>query len=270
MRFTIIEREVIGLWIVTQALDSMVNHALLNLVGQENPKEIHFETMVHQQLFNILLLDFLENVDSNLTNVQGSCVELLEEICHLASFNNSGSVNFLHEPLQKLKDWLETVITVETFFPSINRTIFLEIKRKDSLYICGNMSKHNVSRLTRGAAKRLREVLQRHNVRVNSNKVLHVLGDFYERFHEDIFTCQATVITELLNNVRWGIPHYLHPEYLQAKIQDPTDSIQYSYRFPQDVSDDFVKTCYWDLMNSVRRKPNMEPFIADSVVKGLY
>ena len=59
MEFTKIEREVIGLWIATQALDSVVNHVLLKLVGWENPKEIHFETLVHQQLFNILLLDFL-------------------------------------------------------------------------------------------------------------------------------------------------------------------------------------------------------------------
>jgi hypothetical protein len=268
MEFTKIEREVIGLWIATQALDSMVNHVLLKLVGWENPKEIHFETLVHQQLFNILLLDFLEKVDNNLTSVKGSCVELLEKICDWASFNNNGSVNFLHEPLQKLKNWLETIITVETFFPSINRTIFLEIKRKDSLYICGNISKHNVSRLT--GAGRLSEILQRHDVHVDSKKVLYVLDDFYKRFHEDILEYQATVITELLNNARWGIHHYLYPEYLQAKIQDTPDSIKYSFRFPQDVTDGFVKTCYWELMNSVRRKPNMEPFIADSLWKRRY
>jgi len=157
---------------------------------------------------------------------------------------------------------VETIITVETFFPSISRTISLEIKRKDSLYICGNISKHNVSRLTR-AGKRLSKILQHHDVIVDSKNVLHLLGDFYERFHEDILEYQATVITELLNNVRWGIHHYLLPEYLQAQTQDTSDSTKYSYKFPQDVSDDFVKTCYWELMNSVRRKPNMEPFIAD-------
>jgi hypothetical protein len=263
MQFTKIEREVIGLWIATGALDSMINHIILSLVGWGNPKEIRFETEVHQQLFNILLLDFLENVDKELTSVEGSCMELLEEVCRLASFNNSGSVSFLHEPLEKLNIWLEETITVETFFPSISLTIPLEIKRKDSLYICGNISKHNVSRLT-GAGRKLGKILQHHNVIVDSKKVLYVLGDFYKRFHEDILEYQATVITELLNNVRWGIHHYLYPEYLQAKIQDIPDSILYSFRFPQDVTDDFVKTCYWELMNSVRRKPNMEPFIADS------
>jgi len=247
----------------------MVNHIILNLVGWENPKEVHLETSVHQQLFNILLLDFLELVNLELTNIKGSCVELLEEVCRLASFNNNGSVNFLHDPLEKLKTWLEKIIPVETFFPSISRTISLEIKRKDSLYICGNISKHNVSRLT-GAGKRLREILQDHDVIVDSKKVLYLLGDFYKRFHEDILEYQATVITELLNNVRWGIHKYLYPEYFQAKIQDTPDSITYSFRFPQDVTDDFVKTCYWELMNSVRRKPNMEPFIADSLWKRHY
>jgi len=263
MEFTTIEREVIGLWIATGALDSMVNHIILNLVGSENPKEIRFETEVHQQLFNILLLDFLEKVDKKLTGVEGSCVELLEEVCHVASFNNSSSVNELDKPLQKLKTWLETIITVETSFPSISRTIPLKIKRKDSLYICGNISKHNVSRLT-GAGSRLIEILQQHNVNVDSEKVLHLLGDFYRRFHEDILEYQVTVITELLNNVRWGIHLYLHPEYLQATTQDTPDATKDSSRFPQDVTDDFVKTCYWELMSSVRRKPNMEQFIADS------
>jgi len=264
MEFTKVEREVIGLWIATGALDSMVNHIILSLVGWNDPKEIRFKTEIHQQLFTILLMGFLEKVDKKLTSVQGSCVELLEEVCRLASFNNNGSVNFLHDPLEKLKTWLETIIPVETFFPSISRTISLEIKRKDSLNICGNISKHNVSRLT-GAGSRLREILQHHGVIVDSKKVLYLLGDFYKRFHEDILEYQATVISELLNNVRWGIHHYLLPEYLQAKTQDPSDSTKYSYRFPQDVSDDFVKTCYWELMNSVRRKPNMEPFIADSL-----
>jgi len=105
MGFTKVEREVIGLWIATGALDSMVNHIILNLVGWENPKEVHFETSVHQQLFNILLLDFLERGNLELTNIEGSCVELLEEICRLASFNNNGSVNELDKPLQKVKTW---------------------------------------------------------------------------------------------------------------------------------------------------------------------
>ncbi|MGD9851042.1 MAG: hypothetical protein AB7T38_07235 [Nitrospirales bacterium] len=270
MQFTEIEREVLGLWITTRALDAMVNHILLNLVGPD-PKEVHFETMVHQQLFNVLLLDFLEDVSKNLTSLKGSCVDLLEEICRLSSFNDSDSINFIQEPLHKLKIWLETVITVETYFPSISRTISLGIKRKNCLYICGNISKHNISRLT-GAGKRLSEVLKENEVNVdsNSNKILHLLDDFYKRFHEDIFEYQATVITELLNNVRWGIHNYLYPEYLKAKNQDSDDLTKYSYKFPQGISDDFVKTCYLDLMSLVRRKPNMEPFLADSSWKAHY
>ncbi len=76
MEFTKVEREVIGLWVACGSLDSMVNHALLKLVGDGGVKEVHFETSTHQQLFNILLLDFLEKVDVKLTGEQGSCLEV--------------------------------------------------------------------------------------------------------------------------------------------------------------------------------------------------
>ena len=77
MEFTTVESEVVGLWVASGSLDSMVNHALLKLVGDVGVKEVRFETSTHQQLFNILLLDFLETVDVTLTGKKGSCLEML-------------------------------------------------------------------------------------------------------------------------------------------------------------------------------------------------
>lgn len=264
--FTKVEGEVIGLWIACGSLDSMVNHALLKLVGGGGAKEVHFETTTHQQLFNILLLDFLENVDVTLTGEQGSCLEVLEGACRTASFDENGSVELLRRPVDALRTWLDAEITVGTWLPSIQQQLDLKIQRRESIYICGNISKHNLARLT-GAAKRLEAILRRHNVMAGPVKALHVLDDFYDRFHEDIFEYHSTVISELLNNVRWGIHDYLSPKYLGAKVQDASDPTKYSYRYPEYVSDDFARSCYWDLMNAVRRKPYMERFIANSVFK---
>lgn len=266
MEFTIVERETVGLWVACGALDSMVNHVLLKLAGDGGAKEVHFETFTHRQLFNILLLDFLENVDMTLTGEQGSCLEVLEGACQTASFDEKGSVKFLRGPVNALRTWLGAEITVDTWLPSIHEQLDLKIQRRESIYICGNISKHNLARLT-GATKRLDEILRRHNVTVGHLKALHILDDFYVRFHEDIFEYHSTVIAELLNNVRWGIHDYLNPEYLGAKVQNASDQTKYSYRYPEDVSDDFARSCYWDLMNTVRRKPNMERFIANSSFK---
>jgi len=269
MGFTRIETEVIGLWVACGSLDSMVNHALLKLVGDSSTREVRFETPPHQQLFNILLLDFLEKVDVTLTGEQGSCLDVLDGVCRTASFDKSGSVEFLRSPVDALQNWLDTEIVVDTWLPSISQEIDLKIRRRESIYICGNMAKHNPARLT-GAAKRLDEILCRHGVTAGYVRALHILDDFNARFHEDIFEYHSTVITELLNNVRWGIQDYLSPEYLRAKVQDDSDPTKDSYRYPDAVSDDFAKSCYRDLMNTVRRKPYMERFTAASLWKQGY
>lgn len=269
MKLTEVEREVVGLWVACGSLDSLVNHVLLKLVGDGGTKEVRFETPTHQQLFNILLLDFCEKVNEDLTGVQGSCLEVLVGACQTASFDQGSSVERLKKPVDALSTWLATEITVDTWLPSIGQQLNLKIQRGESIYICGNISKHNLARLT-GAAKRLAKILGPQGITVDSVKALRILDDFYERFHVDIFNYHSTVIAELLNNVRWGIHDYLTPEYLRAQIQDASDPIKYSYRFPQNVSDDFGTSCYWDLMNSVRRKPYMERFIASSVFKLRY
>ena len=269
MGFTKAETEIISLWVVCGSLDPMVNHALLKLVGDRGACEVRFETSIHQQLFNILLLDFFEKVDVTLTGEQGSCLDVLDGACRTASFDENGSVEFLSKPVDGLRAWLDAEITVGTWLPSIHQKLDLKIQRRESIYICGNMSKHNLARLT-GAAKRLDEILCRHGVTVGYVKALHVLDDFYVRFHEDIFEYHSTVITELLNNIRWGIHDYLSPEYLRAKVQNDSDPTKYSYRYPNAVLDDFAKSCYWDLMNTVRRKPYMERFTANSLWKQGY
>lgn len=234
MEFTTVESEVVGLWVASGSLDSMVNHALLKLVGDVGVKEVRFETSTHQQLFNILLLDFLETVDVTLTGKKGSCLEVLERACRTASFDENGSVELLRKSVDALRTWLDTEITVDTSFPSINQRLDLKIQRRESIYICGNISKHNLARLS-GAAKRLKDILGRHDVTVVYVKALHVLDDFYVRFHEDIFEYHSTVIAELLNNARWGIHDYLSPEYLGEKVQDANDPTKHSYRYPEDL-----------------------------------
>jgi hypothetical protein len=201
-----------------------------------------------------------------LTGTQGSSLEVLEGACQTASFDRKNSVEFLRDPIKALRQWLNTEITVDTWLPSICQKLELEIQRLESIYICGNISKHNLARLT-GAAKRLGEILGRHNVTVDPLTALHVLDDFYVRFHDDIFEYHSTVIAELLNNVRWGIHDYLSSEYVLAMVHDVTDPNKLSYRYPDGVSGDFAISCYRDLMNAARRKPLMERFVANSVFK---
>jgi hypothetical protein len=123
---------------------------------------------------------------------------LLEEACRTGSFNEKGSVEFASGPVKALRTWLDGEMTVNTWLPSIDQQLPLKTQRRESLYICGNICKHNLARLT-GAAKKLRTILERHGVWVDDVKAVTVLNDFYERFHDDIFNYHSTVIAELLN-----------------------------------------------------------------------
>ncbi len=106
MKLTEVERDALGLWVVCGALDSLINHALIKLVGKDEMKEVHFQTSTHQQLFSILLQDFNEDARA-LTGIQGSCLDVLLEACHIASFDQEGSVECLKEPVEALRTWLK-------------------------------------------------------------------------------------------------------------------------------------------------------------------
>lgn len=273
MILTEVEREVVGLWVVCGALDSLCNHALLELVGAGETKEVHFKTAAHQQIFSILLLDFLEMVDKSLTGVEGSCLEVLEGACRAASFNQKGSVKCLRKPATTLRRWLNKKVIFPVQRPfrqhGERKKLVLKVQRREGIWICGNISKHNFARLT-GATTRLAKIFDRHGVHTDVPSTLQFLGAFYEWVHDDIFNYQSTVIAELLNNVSWGIHDYLSPEYCRAMVIDASDPIKYEYSLPMQLSNDFTKFCYLELMNWVRRKPHMKRFVANSAFKLRY
>ena len=269
MTFSDLEKEVNALWIASDAIDSVVNHVLLELGGLEGEKEVRIPSSVHQKLFNILLLDFLEPVDEWITGISGSCVGLLEHVCRTASFDEQGSIEYLSGPVGALRTWLDGEMTVDAWLPSIDMDVCLTMKREISLRVCGNISKHNPSRLTR-IAKDMQQILQKHGITATHQEVLGVLPEFYDRFGDGIFNYQSNAIAELLNNVRWGIHDYLELEYLRAHVRDPVDASKYRYKYPAGMSNEFVKGCYWALMNSVRRGPYVNRFAVNKIMKSRY
>ena len=172
-------------------------------------------------------------------------------------------------PIEPLSAWLNGEISETTWFPSIDQELVLTIRRRESLYICGNISKHNPARLT-GAARKLTEILDRHGVIVGQGNALQALGDFFQKFHDDILNYQATVIAKLLNDVRWGIHEYLELEYLRALVRDADDDMKYSYRLPKEIGDVFARVCYWDIMDTVRIGPFIERFTANEWLEQRY
>ena len=121
-------------------------------------------------------------------------------------------------------------------------------------------------------SKKLVEILKRSKIDISLHDSLLILEDFYERFHDDILIYHASNIVEMLNNIRWGLQKYLLPEFNKSYRKDISDprGLRYSYNYPKNIKEKFAKSCYWNLMNSIRREPNFKKFKSTKWLKLRY
>ena len=253
-----------------ELIDSVVNCEVLNLSGDDPHSEAHFRTMTHQKYFNIILLDFLSCSDKKVLGEQQSYLEAIRIICQSPNFNKDNSIKNLTVSTQEFVDWLEQEIQAEIWLPSIDTKTTLSIKRIEFIKICGNISKHNFSRLS-GVANELINIFKRNNIDIVFEDALLVLNDFYQCFHSDLLNYHGSTIAEFLNNIRWGIHEYLQPEFQQSIVYEGTEHPRmYHYTYPEKINNAFAKNCYWDLMNEVRSRPYMRKFQVTRYLKMRY
>ena len=270
MSYSAEERETIGLCVALEAVNDIVNHALLEvheMTGHPGEAEVRFPTRVHQSMFLIRLLDFArEGGDAALTGVNGSCLAVLQSACNSRSFDIRNSVSALRESTTALADWLEAFTPLTLWLPTLNVEAKLNVPRYEFLYIAGNQAKHNISRLT-GLSRRIVNLLSQAGYNASLEQVPLALDDFHEHLSEDYFVYYGTWLTELVNNVRWGIQKYLLPTYQSSFTPDPDGSIQYRYALPPPIVNAVPREWFWRLMNNVRTGPYLKPFAGSRYAK---
>lgn len=256
---TTIEEEVILLKAVKELIDTMVSRELLDMFESDLGWEVKFRTHIRMKFFVAVLVDFLSCTDKKASIKKTSYVGGLRAICAKPSFASDNSVTLLDDATKSLAHWLETGIEHEAWFPSLNKKPQLSLRRIDFLKMCGNISKHNFLRLVT-VAEELRDHLDAAGVTVTTNEALVALADFYDQF-ESILRYHVSTIAELLNNLRWGIFHYLRPEFERSIVWKNGDPPIYGFTYPSGVNARLAKECYWELMNEVREEPTMPRFL---------
>lgn len=263
MTYNAAEIEAIGLCIALEAVGDIANRTLLELTDVPSfpgESEVRFPSLVHQQLFLARLLDFAkESGDASLTGVKGSCLSVLQAACESKCFDQSNSVASLKESTAALVNWLEAKTPLKLWLPSLNLEAILNVSRIEFLYISGNQAKHNLSRLT-GLSKRIRCLLKDHGHNVALDQVPLALDDFREHLQEDYFSYYGTWLTELLNNVRWGLQEYLMPTFEASLKRMPENHIVYTYEYPTAIANSVPRAWFWRLMNNVRSGPYLKRF----------
>lgn len=232
---------------------------------------VSFDTTCHRQMFLLRVLDFCKEKGG--TPFTGrrefSCLEFLLEAAKNCAFDEHDSGKHLAEPAEALSSWLNCRQRVSLWLPTLDVQAHLEVSRIDFLYIAGNQSKHNLSRLTRVSAK-VGSLLRDHGYRVPDSYIPLALEDFRCHLEEDYFLYYATWLAQMLNDVRWGIQSYIKPLYdacYQATGPGPSGHPGYRYTYPEDVKDDVARQWFWRLMNNIRSKPKLARFKAAARLK---
>ena len=215
----------------------------------------------------MLLADMLEPVDATLLGKKAPLLDVLSDVASSPCLGSKTRARRLQSALRRLRRWLDKEVRVLVWFPTINTNIRLRIRRSDYVSICGNISKHNSSRLT-GKARRLQQLLADSGASVDATDALRALDDFHEHFHTDLLVFHATTIAEMLNELPWAIHEYLVPRFARSYVSPKSEADpRYSFKYPTDIVNQFARDRFWDIMNSVRSRPWLGRFKAAQTLK---
>ncbi len=269
MNLSNIEQEIIFLKASVETIDSVVNSEMLEVHGSGEDAEAHFKNGTNQRLFNIILVDFLSKSASEITGESKSYLAALLNIAQNPNFNLNNSVTGLANAVENFQQWLEVEVNAIVWLPLLDLEAELKIKRREFIKICGNIAKHNFSRLSR-IVNDLRNIMRRSNISLEDEDALLILDDIYERFHTDILSYHASTLVEHMNEIRWGIHLYLKPEFERSIVHEGGNPHKYHYTYPEGVNTKFARNCYWDLMNGLLSRPYVPRFTTTSILKIRY
>ncbi|WP_413212992.1 hypothetical protein [Paraburkholderia kururiensis] len=270
-QFTQVEHESIVLYAAWDMLAGMVNYGFFRDFKGGVDALPMFETSNDRRLFNILLGDFLSqpkergNTSSffNLPEPKDGArltdytfLFYLRQVCEHPILGSDAEQ--ILAPLNHLSKWLEEACFVEgVWLGTIGVAADISMPRVRYIKICGDIAKHNFSRLQSNVGKIMR-TLKDAGTTISVSDGFKAIPDFYEWFHDNVFTYHCGYIAEMLNNLLWGIYRYVLPEFRRSHVK--TDNTLYRFDYPPGCEHDFARSAYWQLMNCVRSKPYIPEF----------
>lgn len=271
------EQEIIVLRAVWDMIDGLVNYSIFEKRHGTIDATLFFSSMSASTLFNALLADFLSSPRKGTFGLPKTMGDAETDKTFLFYLRRIASDPYLNVssasisiPVESFITWLEGECSVDdVWFPTVPIETNIRVKRMVFLKICGNISKHNFSRLN-WVVDEIVQLLSENGVEIDAEQGYLLLPEFYKWFHNDIFFAHSSAIAEHLNNIRWGIFNYLCPEFERSYEKPDPKSVAYQYNYPEECQNPLAKAMYWDLMNQVRSKPYFPRFTADKMLTRRY
>lgn len=263
------ENEVILLINVLEHINKMINHAILTLQGNDPRCNIRFNDSNQSDLFFTYLVDFLSKTDKSAPVSRMSFLKGILEICKNPQFSIENSVDELKIAVESFTLWLEEKKLIDIWFPSVHKHITLDISRIDYIKINGNLCKHNALRAI-GVLNDFKKIMEKSGVDITRDQALIAISDFHDRFKNDILIYLSSYMCEFLNNICWAIHKYLKSEFKRSYHITNQNIPLYNYKIPPQIKSEYARSCYWDLMNLIRKGPIIRKFIISDSFKSEY
>ncbi|WP_424980072.1 hypothetical protein [Leisingera sp. S232] len=262
-----IDRELIALTAVCELIDSIVNYSMFAETWEPTWPHILFRTAEHAALFNIRLSDFLSapqpskatdklmpfGLPPSKPQVCGSDGTFL---FYLKKISRGPTIATYSEALENavltFANWLDEEAVIENaWFPSIQAEVTLKTPRHEVLKICGNIEKHNFTRLASDAQK-IKQIMESHGVTLQDGEEYLILEEFQSWYHDHAFLYQSSHISEQLNTLRWEIHEYIK--------RAPINTLEF-------CENPFVKGQRYQLEKLARKAPPVPRFEVDRTFK---
>ena len=245
-----IEREVIILDSAWKMIDGMVNWSMFAGRDLQSPTNLQHQDEERRRLFIILLRDFLSQVGNGRQPIPFGLSKApqntrfsdrtflfhLRQVCEVPQLGND-TVD-LRQQIEAFAEWLEEEFDAsEVNLPDIGMQMDFRITRYRYIQLCGDIAKHHLGRLSANV-RHIRGLLKQGGRDIDDQTAYLAFENFFNWFFDDIFNYHTSQIAEFLNNIRWGIFHYLELEFQRSyyvKEHATLDLPAYGYSVPEEI-----------------------------------
>ena len=272
-----IDQEVIILCSAYEQIRSMVSPLLIDFSESQNEPFHLFKGQPHQQMFFVLLVDFLAETDDQ--GPLGLRIDLLEGLRAISAepkLPQGGSTEALRHSVDEFTEWLHRQRNVEMWMANLGCEARVRMTLRQLISLYGNRVKHSGLRTGR-VAKTLKKIMvdagfeTDAGLEITNERLQLALTDFYDWADEHFLRFYQNQLFGFLSKIHAGIHLYAMPEF-KASLHWPnghdSDDPRYSYRIPPEIESPSGRSNYWDLMNHMRSRQPVRAIVVSQYLRG--
>jgi hypothetical protein len=206
-----------------------------------------------KKYFFILLLEVIAGVNKEILPGRNNGDNLLRLLHRISISPQLGcdleSTTALKKSVEEFETWLTHEFEYEIYSANIGKELKIKLSRKDAIYLIGNRCKHSLFR-SNAILEKIVKIYKNSGVVLDSGTEILILEDIDNWLFDDFGGYHFTKLCELSTNVYYGIVQYIRPIYVKCLVR--AGEIGYSYKMPDELTEDESKFEYYELLNRTR------------------